>query len=107
MDRHVTRLTNSCYTLRVADTISVRFDERTRQMIEEEAGRQGVGVSTFVRQLAEAELRRVRQASIRAEGDAVGAYLAAHPTAFDDDDPHDWFSPPEDRKKGRTAGARD
>jgi hypothetical protein len=87
----------------VAETISVRFDERTRQLLEEEATRQGVGVSTFVRQLAEAELKRVRRSSIRAEADALSAYLAAHPTAFDDDDPDDWFSPPREPKQDRTV----
>ena len=78
----------------MAETITVRFDERTRYVLEDEAARRGVGISTFVRQLAEAELRRVRHATIKAEADALGAYLAAHPTAFDDDDPADWFSPP-------------
>jgi hypothetical protein len=79
----------------VAETISVRFDERTRLALEEEAAKRGVGISTFVRQLAEAELARVRRARIEAEADSVAAYLAAHPTAFDDDDPAEWFSPPD------------
>jgi hypothetical protein len=65
-------------------------------MLENEAAKQGVGVSTFVRQLAEGELVRVRRARIEAEAEGVAAYLAAHPTAFDDDDPAEWFSPPDD-----------
>ncbi len=79
----------------MGDTITVRFDERTRQLLDEEAAAQGVGSSTFVRQLAEAELTRVRRARILAESKAVAAYLAEHPTAFDDDDPVEWFTPPE------------
>lgn len=78
----------------MAETITVRFDERTRQVLEEEAAAQGVGISTFVRQLAETELRRVRRAAILAEGEAVAAFLAEHPSAFDDDDPAEWFTPP-------------
>ena len=57
--------------------------------------RKALGASTFVRQLAEAELTRVRRARILAESRAVAAYVAEHPTAFDDDDPAEWFSPPE------------
>jgi hypothetical protein len=87
----------------VAATISVRFDERTRRLLEQEASRQGVGISTFVRQLAEAELKRVRQSSIRAEADALNAYLAAHPAAFDDDDPDEWFSAPGERDQDPNA----
>ncbi len=83
-------------TSKLADTISVRFDDRTRQILDGEAAAQGVGTSTFVRQLAEAELRRIRRARIEAEAETVAAYLAEHPTAFDDDDPADWFAMPAD-----------
>jgi rubrerythrin len=78
----------------MAETISVRFDDRTRRILEDEASRRGVGISTFVRQLAEAELKRVRRAAFHAEAEALAAYIAQHPTAFDDDDPADWFVPP-------------
>ena len=80
----------------MADTISVRFDERTRRILEDEATAMGVGTSTFVRQLAEAELTRVRHARIKAEAESLAAYLTANPTAFDDDDPAEWFAPPSD-----------
>ncbi len=78
----------------MADTITVRFDERTREILDEQAAAAGVGISTFVRQLAEAELMRVRRAQIMAAGEALADYLAENPTAFDDDDPAEWFSPP-------------
>jgi hypothetical protein len=83
----------------MAETISVRFDDRIRLTLEDEAAKRGVGISTFVRQLAEAELVRVRRARIEAEAESVAAYLAAHPTAFDDDDPAEWFSPPDSGTK--------
>ena len=74
----------------MADTVSVRFDDQSRERLETEAAARGIGIATFVRQLAEAELQRVRHERIRNEARAVTTYLAEHPTAFDDDDPSEW-----------------
>ncbi|HLI37827.1 MAG TPA: hypothetical protein VKV80_10880 [Streptosporangiaceae bacterium] len=52
-----------------------------RAILEEVAHNQGKGLSTFVRDLAEAEARRVRREAIRAEGERVMAHLARRPEA--------------------------
>jgi uncharacterized protein (DUF1778 family) len=69
------------YNYRVADTLTIRLDERDRKTLEAAARRQGTGLSAFVRDLAEAEARRLRRAAIRADGDRVVAYLVEHPKA--------------------------
>lgn len=65
----------------VAATLTIRLDADDRAALEAAARRQGKGLSTFIRELAEAEARRVRRAAIRADGDPVMAHLAAHPAA--------------------------
>jgi GNAT superfamily N-acetyltransferase len=61
--------------------ISVRLDDKLRQTLEEEAQARGVGLSAYLRQLAEAEARRLERERIRAQTEAVGAYVAANPEA--------------------------
>ena len=65
----------------MADTLSIRLDERDREILEAEAQRAGTGLSSFIRALAEAEARRLRNAAIRAEGERVVEYLATSPAA--------------------------
>jgi len=65
----------------VADTLTIRLDADDRAALEAAARRQGKGLSAFIRELAEAEARRVRREEIRADGDRVVAHLAAHPEA--------------------------
>jgi uncharacterized protein (DUF1778 family) len=65
----------------MADTLTIRLDDRDREILEAAAQRSGTGLSGFIRALAEAEARRLRNASIRAEGERVVAYLEAHPEA--------------------------
>lgn len=62
-------------------TLTIRLNAEDRAVLEEEARRQRKGLSAFVREVAEAEARRVRRASIRAEGERVVSYLADHPEA--------------------------
>lgn len=68
----------------MAATLSIRLDADDREALEAAAHRQGKGLSAFVRELAEAEARRVRREEIRAEGDKVMAHLATHPEARDE-----------------------
>ena len=63
----------------MAETLTIRLDPDDRAALEVAAQRQGKGLSAFIRELAEAEARRVRRAAIRAEGDRVVAHLAEHP----------------------------
>lgn len=65
----------------MAATLSIRLDAGDRETLEAAARRQGKGLSAFVRELAEAEARRVRREAIRAEGDRVVAHLDTHPEA--------------------------
>lgn len=65
----------------MAETLTIRLDAADRAALEEVARGQGKGLSAFVRELAEAEARRVRRAAIRADGDRVVAHLASRPEA--------------------------
>ncbi|HVA58996.1 MAG TPA: DUF1778 domain-containing protein [Mycobacteriales bacterium] len=65
----------------MAATLTIRLDAEDRAALEEAARSQGKGLSTFVRDLAEAEARRVRREAIRAHGERVMAHLAEHPAA--------------------------
>ncbi|MGH9068042.1 MAG: DUF1778 domain-containing protein [Acidimicrobiales bacterium] len=65
----------------MAETLTIRLDAYDRATLEAAAREQGKGLSGLVRELAQAEARRVRREAIRADGDRVVAYLAAHPEA--------------------------
>ena len=65
----------------MAETLTIRLDAETRAALEAAARGQGKGLSTFVREIAEAEARRVLREAIRADGDRVVAHLAEHPEA--------------------------
>lgn len=65
----------------VAETLTIRLGADDRAALEAAARGQGKGLSTFVREIAEAEARRVRREAIRANGDRVVAHLAGHPEA--------------------------
>jgi len=65
----------------MAETLTIRLDADDRAALEAAARGQGMGLSAFIRELAEAEARRVRREAIRADGDRVVAHLAAHSEA--------------------------
>jgi uncharacterized protein (DUF1778 family) len=65
----------------MADTLTIRLDSEDRAVLEGVAQAHGKGLSAFVRELAEAEARRLRRESIRAEGERIVAHLAEHPEA--------------------------
>ena len=75
-------VSRSCVTLAcMAETLTIRLDADDRAALEAAARWQGKGLSAFIRELAEAEARRVRREAIRADGDPVVAHLAAHSEA--------------------------
>jgi hypothetical protein len=61
--------------------VSVRLDEAVQTMLESAARERGIGLSTYLRDLATAEARRVRNERIRAETQRVAAYVASSPEA--------------------------
>ena len=82
-------VTTGAYLSMAGESITVRFSERMREKIDEEAKAQGIEPSSLIRTLIEAEIVRLRKERIRTGLQAVGEYLEAHPTAFDDDVPDD------------------
>ena len=71
--------------------VSVRLDDETHAALQDAAGRSGIGLSTYLRRMAEAEARRVRRERIREQSRSVGRYVAETPDAraFYDD----WGTP--------------
>ncbi|HVA37945.1 MAG TPA: CopG family transcriptional regulator [Candidatus Dormibacteraeota bacterium] len=65
----------------MAETLTIRLDERDRKTLEAAARERGTGLSAYVRGIAEAEAQRLRRAAIRAEGERVVSYLLEHPEA--------------------------
>jgi peptide deformylase len=73
--------------------ISIRLDDDVREMLETEARTRGVGLSAYLRQVAKAEARRLWKERVRAQSEAVGAYVAVNPEArqfFEDWGTPDW-----------------
>jgi uncharacterized protein (DUF1778 family) len=65
----------------MAQTLTIRLAEQDRIVLEAAARRNGTGLSAFIRDLAEAEARRLRRAEIHADGERVVSYLEQHPRA--------------------------
>ena len=65
----------------MAETLTIRLEERDRVVLEAAARRNGTGLSAFIRDLAEAEARRLSREAIRADGERIVAYLERQPKA--------------------------
>ncbi len=61
--------------------VSVRLDDEVQATLEAAARERGVGLSTYLRELAAGEAKRLRRQRIRAQSKAVGAYVASSPEA--------------------------
>lgn len=59
--------------------VSVRLDDGIQAMLEEAAKARGIGLSTYLRELATQEANRMRRERIRAQSRAVGEYVATSP----------------------------
>jgi predicted transcriptional regulator len=57
--------------------VSIRLDDDVRNELEAQARARGVGLATFLRDLATQAAREARRARIRAESEAVGRYVAS------------------------------
>jgi predicted DNA-binding protein len=53
----------------VSSSLSIRLSDEARETLESAAREHGAGISTLVRDLAEAEARRIRTERTRAEGE--------------------------------------
>ena len=61
--------------------ISIRLDEDVRSALERDATQHGVGLATYLRDLATERARAVRKAEIRAESCVVGDRVRRDPEA--------------------------
>jgi hypothetical protein len=61
--------------------ISIRLDDDVRATLEAEAKERGIGLATYLRQVAANAAREVRRKRIRAQSEAVGRYIAENPEA--------------------------
>ena len=59
--------------------VSVRLDEEVQATLEEAAKARGIGLSTYLRELAMDEAKRIRRERIRAQSRRVGTYIAVSP----------------------------
>ena len=59
--------------------VSVRLDEEVQATLEEAAKARGIGLSTYLRELALDEAKRIRRERIRAQSRRVGTYIAVSP----------------------------
>jgi hypothetical protein len=57
--------------------LSIRLDDDVRATLAAAAETRGIGLSAYLRQLAEAEAKRLLRARIRAESEAVGRHIAS------------------------------
>ena len=75
--------------------ISVRLDDHVQATLESAAKERGIGLSTYLRDLAFEDAQRIRKARIRAQSESVGRYVAesAEGAAFFSD----WGTPPVDK----------
>lgn len=65
----------------MTDPISVRLDAKSTDILKAEAKSRGVGLSTYIRDLATEEAKRLRKARIRARSKEVAEYIASDPEA--------------------------
>lgn len=61
--------------------ISVRLDQTTRKILEEEAIFRGVSLGRLLRELADSHARDIKRRRIREASAAVGRHVASNPDA--------------------------
>ncbi len=57
--------------------ISIRLDDEVQATLEAAARERGIGLSTYLREVAATEARRLRRERIRAQSKAVGTHVAS------------------------------
>ena len=76
----------------MSSPISVRLDDHVQATLESAAKERGIGLSTYLRDLASEDARRIHKARIRAQSESVGRYVATSPEASEFY--ADWGTPP-------------
>ena len=76
-----TVLSQLCSRLIMGHPVSVRLDEDIQSTLEAAARERGIGLATYLREVAANEARRLRRERIRAQSRAVEAYVASSPEA--------------------------
>jgi hypothetical protein len=61
--------------------VSIRLDDDIQATLEDAARKRGIGLSTYLREVAGREAKRLRRERIRAQSRAVGDYAASSPEA--------------------------
>jgi uncharacterized protein (DUF1778 family) len=80
-------------------TLTIRLSDKAREILSNAARERGSGLSAYVRQVAEAEAKRLRNEAIRKEGRRYIEYLATHPEAREEVEIYgtpDWDDLPEE-----------
>lgn len=79
--------------------VSVRLDEQIQTTLESAARDRGIGLSTYLRELAAQEAERLRRERTRAQSRAVAAHIEAsdEARAFQ----RDWTRPSPEDESGR------
>jgi RNA-splicing ligase RtcB len=65
----------------MASPLSIRFDDNVLVTLDGGAKACGIGLATYLLDLATAEARRIRRERIREQSRQVAAYVAASPEA--------------------------
>jgi len=63
----------------MSSTLSIRLSDEARETLEAAAAQHGAGVSSYVRDLAEAEAHRLQREEIRAQGERFMELVNADP----------------------------
>ncbi len=65
----------------MSSPISIRLDADVRETLESEARAHGIGLATYLRDLARQAARDIRRARIRQQSAAVADHIATDPDA--------------------------
>jgi hypothetical protein len=65
----------------MSNPISVRLDDDVREILEEDAEEQHLGLGTYLRQLASTHAKALWKARVRAESKRIGELYAVDPKA--------------------------
>lgn len=65
----------------MAAPLSIRLDDEVLGTLDSAAKARGIGLATYLREIATAEARRIRRERIREQSRQVAAYVAGSPEA--------------------------
>jgi hypothetical protein len=65
----------------MSSPISVRLDDKTRELLEREAKERNIGMSALLREIAVEAAKETRRRRIRGQTKAVAEYIKSNPEA--------------------------